>query len=370
LQPLPLLSEPNQRIHADLFGPLKTSEHGKKFILVLTNAFTHYVELVAIENKETATVATAIFMHWICRYGVPLEIVTDQGKEFVSQVCQHLWDKLSLVHNTTTPYHPQANAQAEVVNRTIARYLASFVDQSTLDWELYLAPLMFSYNTTFHRSIKTSPFFMTYGIHPRLPQELNRPHYGEDLPTELMQRLQVARNIARSFMDKAALDNKRQHDIKAVQRQFHVNQEVLLDEHSFLNKNQKLCEKFSGPHLVTKVLGNNVELILENGRRTLVHCNRIKPFMTEATRGGVPSQSRGGVDENFDLHNDASEMSSTPMETDGKLQPITGDARVQTIVIGTVSGKPTLWKFSNSRSAARYSTRCAARHSRVSVTYV
>jgi len=222
----PLQPLPNQRIHADLFGPLKTSEHGKKFILVLTDAFTRYVELVAIQNKETATVATAIFMHWICRYRVPLEIVTDQGKEFVSQVCQHLWDKLPLVHNTLTPYLQ-------------VRYLASFVDQFTLDWELYLAPLMFSYDTTFHRSIKTFPFFRTYGIHPRLPQELNWPHYSEDLPTELMQRLQVARNIARSFMDKAALDYKCQHDVKAVQRQFHVNQEVLLDEHSFLNKNQK-----------------------------------------------------------------------------------------------------------------------------------
>jgi hypothetical protein len=98
-----LLSEPNQRVHADLFGPLKTSGRGKKFILVMTDAFTRYVELVAIENKETETVAQAIFLHWICRFGVPLEIVTDQGKEFVSQICQNLWEKLHLVHNTTTP---------------------------------------------------------------------------------------------------------------------------------------------------------------------------------------------------------------------------------------------------------------------------
>jgi transposase InsO family protein len=164
---------------------------------------------VAIDNKETETVAQAIFVHWICRYGVPLEIVTDQGKEFVSQVCQTLWDKLELVHNTTTPRHPQANAQAEVVNRSIIRYLSSFVDDSTLDWEVYLAPLMFSYNTTFHRSLKTSPFFMTFGIHPRLPAEIVQPQYGSDLPTELMQRLQVARNVARQFMDKAALETSR-----------------------------------------------------------------------------------------------------------------------------------------------------------------
>ncbi|MDP4419464.1 integrase catalytic domain-containing protein, partial [Escherichia coli] len=79
LKLLPNLSWPNQRIHADLFGPLKTSEKGKKFILVITDAFTKYVELVAIENKEADTVTEAIFNHWICRFGIPAELVTDQG---------------------------------------------------------------------------------------------------------------------------------------------------------------------------------------------------------------------------------------------------------------------------------------------------
>ncbi len=85
LSPLPQCTEPNQRVHADLFGPLKTSEGEKKFILCLTDAFTKYVELVMIPNKEAFTVATAILNRWICRFGLPLEIVTDQGKEFTNQ---------------------------------------------------------------------------------------------------------------------------------------------------------------------------------------------------------------------------------------------------------------------------------------------
>ncbi len=50
LSPLPQCTEPNQRIHADLFGPLKTTSGDKKFILCLTDAFTKYVELVTIKN--------------------------------------------------------------------------------------------------------------------------------------------------------------------------------------------------------------------------------------------------------------------------------------------------------------------------------
>ena len=164
LQPLPLLSEPNMRVHVDLFGPLKTTDSGKKYILCMTDAFTKYVELVALPNKETQTVVSAIFFRWICRYGVPLEILSDQGKEFLSNFAKDLYQKLGVLQTTTSPHHPQCNAQAEVANKTIAKYLSDFVDNSTLDWELYLYPLMFAYNTSFHRTIKTSPFYLTYGL--------------------------------------------------------------------------------------------------------------------------------------------------------------------------------------------------------------
>ena len=82
LSTLPQPTEPNQRVHADLFGPLKTSDSGKKFILCMTDALTKYVELVPLQNKEATTVAEAIFDKWICRFGAPLDLVTDQGKEF------------------------------------------------------------------------------------------------------------------------------------------------------------------------------------------------------------------------------------------------------------------------------------------------
>jgi len=84
LSPLPQCTEPNQRIHANLFGPLKMMSGDKKFILSLTDAFTKYVKLVRIPKKEAFTVATAILNCWICCFGLPLELVTDQGKEFTN----------------------------------------------------------------------------------------------------------------------------------------------------------------------------------------------------------------------------------------------------------------------------------------------
>ena len=110
--------------------------------------------------KEASTVAEALYEKWFCRYGVPLELITDKGKEFCNRLSDELMELMGTKHRTTTPYHPQCNSQAEVFNKKIAGYLSSFVDDSMLDWELFLAPLMFSYNTSFHRSVLNTPYFL------------------------------------------------------------------------------------------------------------------------------------------------------------------------------------------------------------------
>jgi transposase InsO family protein len=81
----------------------------KRFILVITDTFTKYVELVAIDNKEAPTVTEAIFKKWICRYGVPLEIITDQGKEFCNKLSDELYKLLGTEHHTTSSRHPACN---------------------------------------------------------------------------------------------------------------------------------------------------------------------------------------------------------------------------------------------------------------------
>jgi hypothetical protein len=65
LQSMPQCSEPNQRIHMNLFGPCKTSDMGTKYVLTITDAFTKYAEICAIPNKEAETVADMLFTRWI-----------------------------------------------------------------------------------------------------------------------------------------------------------------------------------------------------------------------------------------------------------------------------------------------------------------
>ena len=94
LQPLTTSGIPNERIHVDFFGPLKTSEHGKKYILCITDAFTKYADVIAIPNKEATTVAQSIMDNWICHFGSPIQIHSDGGKKFVNKISAELFSTI------------------------------------------------------------------------------------------------------------------------------------------------------------------------------------------------------------------------------------------------------------------------------------
>jgi transposase InsO family protein len=285
LSPLPQCTEPNQRIHADLFGPLKTNDGDKKFILCVTDTFTKYVELVVLPNKEALTVATGILNRWICRFGLPLEIFTDQGKEFTNKMAEHLFAALHIRHSTTSAYHPQCNSQAEVCNKTIAKYLAAFVDDSTLDWELYVPAMMFTYNASYHHSVKATPFSLTFGLEARLPsffapdfRQLYDPELSDD---NLLAQLHTAREKAVANNLLATDKQEAYFNCSATHHDYHEGQFVLLSDFSFLNKNCKLAPKFSGPFKILHVKSpHNVELLLANGRKIVVNVARVKPYFS------------------------------------------------------------------------------------------
>jgi hypothetical protein len=89
LAPLLILDRPNLRVHADLFGPMLTADSHKKFVLCITDAFTKYVVVTEIANKEAETVADAIFKDWFTKFGISAQIHTDRGKEFVNKLSEN-----------------------------------------------------------------------------------------------------------------------------------------------------------------------------------------------------------------------------------------------------------------------------------------
>jgi hypothetical protein len=102
LIPLPQFSEPNQRISLDLFGSLKHPKMKKNFMCII-DTFSKFAELIAIPDKCAETVANALFSKWLCRHGVPLEIVSDQSNEFSNEIVRKL---LMLLQNQKDYYYP------------------------------------------------------------------------------------------------------------------------------------------------------------------------------------------------------------------------------------------------------------------------
>jgi transposase InsO family protein len=169
LSSLPILDTPNSCIHADLFGPMVDASRKSAYILCITDAFTKYAVVTSIANKDAQTVAKAILEQWFCKFGIPAQIHTDGGKEFVNKLLAELCELLNVQHTKTTPYHLQCNAQVEVFNKTVKKYLASYVDKTTLNWDEFLPPLMLAYNISYHSTIATTPFELLFGVRPRLP---------------------------------------------------------------------------------------------------------------------------------------------------------------------------------------------------------
>jgi transposase InsO family protein len=149
--------------HADLFGPMLTADSNKKFVLCITDAFTKYAVVTVIANKEDETVADAIYRDWFAKFGIPAQIHTDGGKEFINKLSAELFQLLNVRHTKTSPAHPHCNAQVEVFNKTAKHFLQSFVDDTTLNWETFLAALAISYNTSYHSTIATTQFELLFG---------------------------------------------------------------------------------------------------------------------------------------------------------------------------------------------------------------
>jgi len=103
-------------------------------------------------------VVDTIYKDWFSKFGIPVQIHTDGGKEFINKLSAKLFQLHNVSHTKTSPAHPQCNAQVEVFNKSIKKFLQSFVDDTTLNWENFLPALAISYNSSYHSTIAKMPF--------------------------------------------------------------------------------------------------------------------------------------------------------------------------------------------------------------------
>src|SRR6185295_4845010 len=110
------VSEPFELIGMDLIGPLPETSNGNKYIIVMTEYLTKWVEAEAIPDKKASTVAKFLYKNVITRFGTPKKMLSDQGTEFLNETIKALQDVMGIKGTHSTPYHPQANGMTERMN--------------------------------------------------------------------------------------------------------------------------------------------------------------------------------------------------------------------------------------------------------------
>ena len=226
---------PFEIISWDIMGPLPIPSQGNKYILVVTDIFTKWVEAFALKDTTANTLATVLLDEIICRYGAPCTLHSDQGANLCSSVIQCLCALLGVSTTRTSAYHPEGNGQVERFNRTLEAIIAKTITDNQHDWDRQLPKALFAYRTAIHETTHFSPFHLMFGRSPKLPVDLmlacTQPSKLRSYPQFVQdshKQLTSSYTIAKQQLQAQHLRQKHMHDSSGSSEPFQIGDRVWL----------------------------------------------------------------------------------------------------------------------------------------------
>ena len=235
LQPI-LVSQPLELVHLD-YLTLEPSKGNIENVLVITDHFTRYALAYASKTQTAQATARILWDNFICHYGFPEQFISDQGRNFESDLIQELCKSAGVKKLHTTPYHPQSKGQCERFNSTLCNKLGTLSDEEKSDWKSHLGCMTHAYNCTKHASTTYSPYYLMFGRHPRLPIDvafgLHKPNCSDNCSKsryiqKLRRRLNYAHKKASKYSSEQAQKYKTSYDKSVKGPQLQVNDLVLV----------------------------------------------------------------------------------------------------------------------------------------------
>ncbi|RDY13326.1 Gypsy retrotransposon integrase-like protein 1, partial [Mucuna pruriens] len=159
----------------DILGPFPMALGQVKFLIVAVDYFTKWVEAELVAAISSDRIKHFFWKKIICRFGLPAEIVSDNGTQFTSRMTVEFCEGLKIKQLFTSVEHPQANGQAEAANRIILRGLRKRLEEAKGRWAEELPQVLWSYHTTSHSTTKETPFRLTFGTDAVIPVEIREP---------------------------------------------------------------------------------------------------------------------------------------------------------------------------------------------------
>ena len=302
LQPI-ITGAPFERLSVDLTGPHTRSFRGSVYILTCIDPFTKWVEAFPLPNKEASTVAKILVEQVFCRFGVPIALLTDRGKEVDGRIMNEVCKLMEIDKMRTTSYKPSTNAAIERFHRTLNSMLGRVVSENQKNWDSWLPYIMAAYRSSQNEATSYSPNYLMLGREVRAPIDIvlgtsvDDAQYAnyDDFVDELRRRLCSAYEVVRRQLGKTAERNKHYYDLRVKPAAYKVGDLVYyFNPRRYRGLQEKWQRKFTGPFRVLKVLGP-VNILIQRSPRArpfAVHIDKVKLAESDNERGeGIQQNS-------------------------------------------------------------------------------
>ncbi|GJX33904.1 putative reverse transcriptase domain-containing protein, partial [Tanacetum coccineum] len=205
-----------ERITMDFITKLPKTSNGHDTIWVIVDRLTKSAHFIPTRETDSMETLTRLYIKEIVsRHGVPISIISDRDSHFTSRFWKSLQNALGTQLDMSTAYHLETDGQSERTIQTLKDMLRACVIDFGKGWEKHLPLVEFSYNNSYHASIKAAPFEALYGRKCRSPVcwtevgdvQLTGPEIVHETTEKIVQirivqirqRLQAARDRQRSY---------------------------------------------------------------------------------------------------------------------------------------------------------------------------
>ncbi|KAL0351492.1 UNVERIFIED_CONTAM: Transposon Ty3-G Gag-Pol polyprotein [Sesamum calycinum] len=193
---------------------------GKDMILVVVDRLSKYAHFIALKHPFSAVVVAQVFMENSFRlHGMPKMIVSDRDPVFMSRFSREYFQLQGVQLKPSTAYHPQTDGQTEVVNKCLECYLCCITGDQPKEWVHWLPLAEWWYNTSFHSSIRTTPYEVVYRQPPPTPIPYEALSSSIETVDRSLQHREATIKVLKEHLHNAQHKMKTQTDKKRSERE-------------------------------------------------------------------------------------------------------------------------------------------------------